>query len=465
MWTREKLRAIEEEHTSRGSRHTPASSSPERGLGDQALLRLLPPTRPPIQADGAWRGRGRDDDRFEREAHSASARIAGGGSLDPRALTSTAGADAGLAGVHPRIEASIDGARGSGRRLPPRLRRSLGASLGADFRDVRIHTDDRAHDLSERLNARAFTTGRDVFFRRGAFDPHSRGGRDVLHHELTHVVQQCGRRPGGELGRASAPSIQRFVMQVGKDDDYTTTMSGELKKKHPGESFLQFNAAWDTNWIGSRFGEYAPVTTFRRKAIKKLKDVPNGETLRIVAHGNIRGQVGGYTASSMYALLVRLGLPVTHTGGVDIHACLPAAPYTEAGSTEVKQPHIVQLQDLLTRNGRTETVRGYVHTIFPHSQFSDIEVSSAAYGLFTEVYKPLFAARFERGPYPLSTKQIQTVRQVLGTDAAGWISAQMVGDSVKRPYDAYMALRDWMRANNHYFDEPRLRRAESVRLP
>jgi hypothetical protein len=68
-------------------------------------------------------------------------------------------------------------------------------ALGADLSGVRIHADRRADELSRLLQARAFTTGQHVFFRRGAYDPVSSGGRALLAHELTHVVQQRGAAP------------------------------------------------------------------------------------------------------------------------------------------------------------------------------------------------------------------------------------------------------------------------------
>jgi hypothetical protein len=40
--------------------------------------------------------------------------------------------------------------------------------------------------------ARAFTTGQDLFFRGGEYNPGSRGGQELIAHELTHVVQQTG---------------------------------------------------------------------------------------------------------------------------------------------------------------------------------------------------------------------------------------------------------------------------------
>src|SRR5262249_2914446 len=45
--------------------------------------------------------------------------------------------------------------------------------------------------LNHLVQAEAFTTGTDVFFRSGRYDPDSAGGRELLAHELTHVAQQA----------------------------------------------------------------------------------------------------------------------------------------------------------------------------------------------------------------------------------------------------------------------------------
>jgi hypothetical protein len=66
----------------------------------------------------------------------------------------------------------------------------MGASLGHDFSDVNIHTDNRSATLNRKINARAFTHGRDVFFGKGEFFPETKNGKHLLAHELTHVVQQ-----------------------------------------------------------------------------------------------------------------------------------------------------------------------------------------------------------------------------------------------------------------------------------
>lgn len=63
-------------------------------------------------------------------------------------------------------------------------------AFGADFSAVRIHQGASSDRLNSELNARAFTTGPDVFLRSGEYRPASTSGSELLAHELTHVVQQ-----------------------------------------------------------------------------------------------------------------------------------------------------------------------------------------------------------------------------------------------------------------------------------
>jgi len=92
--------------------------------------------------------------------------------------------------VAPDVESAIEGARGGGQSLDQGLRHQMESAFGADFSGVRIHTGGEAHSLNRAVNAIAFTTGRDIFFREGAYDPESRDGQELLAHELTHVIQQ-----------------------------------------------------------------------------------------------------------------------------------------------------------------------------------------------------------------------------------------------------------------------------------
>ncbi len=90
------------------------------------------------------------------------------------------------------LEGAIEGARGGGQPLDESVKEPMEREFGADFSGVRVHTDAKSDELNQSIQAKAFTTGQDVFFREGAYEPGSRGGQELLAHELTHVVQQKG---------------------------------------------------------------------------------------------------------------------------------------------------------------------------------------------------------------------------------------------------------------------------------
>ncbi|MBN3945197.1 MAG: DUF4157 domain-containing protein [Nostoc sp. NMS7] len=98
---------------------------------------------------------------------------------------------AGMAAT-PDLEASINRARGDGQPLANNVREPMEKAFGADFSGVKVHTDAQANQLNQSIQARAFTTGQNVFFRQGEYNPGSREGQELLAHELTHVVQQNG---------------------------------------------------------------------------------------------------------------------------------------------------------------------------------------------------------------------------------------------------------------------------------
>ena len=78
----------------------------------------------------------------------------------------------------------------TGQSLEPSAREILEPKFGHNFENIRIHSDTEADRLSQNFQAQAFTTGSDIFFRQGAYNPHSRDGLHWLAHELTHTIQQ-----------------------------------------------------------------------------------------------------------------------------------------------------------------------------------------------------------------------------------------------------------------------------------
>jgi hypothetical protein len=110
----------------------------------------------------------------------------------------------------PDLEASIQRAKGGGQPLSDNIREPMEQAFGADFSGVRVHTDGTSDQLNQSIQAKAFTTGQDVFFRQGAYQPGSKGGQELIAHELTHVVQQ---KPNSVKSTSQVEGlIQRRVM-------------------------------------------------------------------------------------------------------------------------------------------------------------------------------------------------------------------------------------------------------------
>jgi len=110
----------------------------------------------------------------------------------------------------PDLEASIQQARSSGKPLTNEIRTKMESAFGSDFSSVKIHHNAQSDSLNRSIQARAFTTGQDIFFRQGAYNPGSRGGQELLAHELTHVVQQSGG------ARISNSTVQRDIHIPGR---------------------------------------------------------------------------------------------------------------------------------------------------------------------------------------------------------------------------------------------------------
>ena len=97
----------------------------------------------------------------------------------------------GAAGTaSPALSSKIENAAGKGSALPEQTLHEMNRAFGKDFGDVKIHNDTDAAEMNEELNAQAFTHGKDIYFNEGKFDAENASGKNLLAHELTHVVQQ-----------------------------------------------------------------------------------------------------------------------------------------------------------------------------------------------------------------------------------------------------------------------------------
>lgn len=147
----------------------------QRAHGNQAVQRTVRDRRRSVHGVEV----GDPDDKYEREADRVARKVVDTPDRQtPRRDTSA---------TTPRPAASP-----SGRPLAEGTLESMESRFDRDFSAVRVHSGGEAADLSQRLNARAFTVGSDVYFDRGEYRPTTAGGERLLAHELAHVVQQRG---------------------------------------------------------------------------------------------------------------------------------------------------------------------------------------------------------------------------------------------------------------------------------
>ncbi len=127
--------------------------------------------------------------------------------------------------VGPAVESGIQALRGAGQLLPVSERAFFEPRLGADLSTVRVHSDANAATVARDVSARAFTLGPDVVFAKDAYAPDTSEGRQLLAHELTHVVQQrAATAPAGRLARQpvgapdTAPALVPLAFTVDSTD-------------------------------------------------------------------------------------------------------------------------------------------------------------------------------------------------------------------------------------------------------
>lgn len=93
-------------------------------------------------------------------------------------------------GGPPDLAAKIESLRGGGLPLPSSERAFFEPRFGYDFSRVRLHTNAKAAETARAVNAKAFTVGRDIAFGADQYAPATDTGRNLIAHELVHVVQQ-----------------------------------------------------------------------------------------------------------------------------------------------------------------------------------------------------------------------------------------------------------------------------------
>jgi len=101
------------------------------------------------------------------------------------------------------VSSYIQSLSSKGSPLPNDSRNFFESRFGYDFSDVKIHNDADAAQSSQSVNALAYTVGNNIVFNQNQFSPNSDGGKKLLAHELTHVVQQKNSKTAVQCARGS----------------------------------------------------------------------------------------------------------------------------------------------------------------------------------------------------------------------------------------------------------------------
>ncbi len=133
--------------------------------------------------------------------------------------------------VTPNVAAKIQSLKGGGLPLSPNQRSFFESRMGQDFSGVRIHTDSKAADTAQTIQAKAFTLGHDIVFNTGQYSHDNQEGKKLLAHELTHVVQQMQGRVRPTM-QAKGASINDDK-ELEREADVMGAKATDLKRSGP----------------------------------------------------------------------------------------------------------------------------------------------------------------------------------------------------------------------------------------
>ncbi|SHH71312.1 DUF4157 domain-containing protein [Massilia sp. CF038] len=160
-------------------------------------------------------------DAAEREADQAAAhvlRMADPGQTDGVLQRQPgAGRDSAAAAAPPLVHQAL---RHTHHPLDQASRQFFEARFGHDFGHVRVHTSALAARSAQAMGAAAYTVGRDVVFGAGRYAPHTASGKQLLAHELSHVIQQGQGALRIDMQDAGAPAsiTEQVVAALNRPD-------------------------------------------------------------------------------------------------------------------------------------------------------------------------------------------------------------------------------------------------------
>ena len=243
--------------------------------------------------------------------------------------------------------------RGAGNPLPEAIQRHLEQGLNHDLSAVRIHDDAEADKLAKGVNAIAFTTGTDIYFQSGKFNPNSQSGLELLAHEVTHTVQQSK----GQVGKGVDPDsgLESEARNMGKKLSVRPQANQNTRQRHSPTR-----------------PAFTPTTTFQRQTVVKPLKPPANLTV---------GKIG----------------VIKHTDGANLRAQpnpkgpllqpKPVPPGTKVGVISQTADGWSKISLSNGKTGFVQTVRVTTDLPDPGSTLVKIPPGSTAIGIAERYYK------------------------------------------------------------------------------
>ncbi|MBO1351123.1 MAG: DUF4157 domain-containing protein [Hormoscilla sp. GUM202] len=183
-------------------------------------------------------------------------------------------------GISPELEASIQQAKGSGSPMPLPLRSKMERAFGGtDLGGVKIHTGIESDRLNRSIQARAFTSGRDIFFRQGEYRPESKESQQLIAHELVHVQQQ---NPDRIQRSPEEEELNRNRLRTTAMDMY---MKGYMQQRNRGQGSGQNHRSSEEQAIASggiNIREINESTSKTKDLLEQLKGAISGENVQFI---------------------------------------------------------------------------------------------------------------------------------------------------------------------------------------
>lgn len=256
------------------ARRPSADGGLQHTVGNQAVQRAL---RLAVSSPG---------DRQEREADRVAAQVMTGARVGSAV---TAGERSAAATESPSVPPVVgEVLQSPGTPLDSSARAFFEPRFGRDFGDVRVHADGRASESARAMGAAAYTVGSDIVFRSDRYAPGTAGGRSLLAHELTHVLQ----RTPGVLHRKLDCNIDHIITECAGAQAQCDTVAGYCKS----------------------YGTAADMAALHEKAVQgaesKKKTIPN-------AANNLLHFLGKYGGALGTELTMPLAIFKTHPSTTD----------------------------------------------------------------------------------------------------------------------------------------------------